>query len=164
MQEQLLTYFAAEKHESLVLVAVGIAAVALSFFLWRTDFKTMIYPLVAIGFIQLGVGGSVFLKTESQTATLTQQLRVEPERFQKEELARMRIVNSSFKIYKTIEILLLIAGIVLSYLSAQNMTLYPIAIGLIAQSAIMLVFDLFAEKRAYDYVAALERMLMWAPY
>ncbi len=123
----------------------------------------MVSPLIAIGIIQLIVGGSVYLRTDNQVKTLSAQMHAAPEQFQKGELARMKTVNDNFTIYKVIEIVLLAGGIVLSFAFANTMTWYSVAIGLIAQSSIMLVFDLFAEKRAHEYVAALERMLLWAP-
>jgi hypothetical protein len=164
MHDTLLSYFSAEKQESLLYILMGAASFIVSFFLWKTDYKTMAYPLIAIGIIQLIVGGSVFSRTDSQVKALTTQLQAAPEQFQSEELARMKIVMSNFKVYKLIEVMLLTVGIILSYACRQTMTWYSIAIGLIAQSAIMLVFDLFAEKRAYEYVGALERMLLWAPH
>lgn len=164
MHDTLLSYFSAEKQESLLFILIGAASFIVSFLLWKTDYKTMVYPLIAIGIIQLIVGGGVYSRTDSQVKALTTQLQAAPEQFQSEELARMKTVMSNFRVYKLIEVMLLTVGIILSYACRQTMTWYAIAIGLIAQSAIMLVFDLFAEKRAYEYVGALERMLLWAPH
>lgn len=166
MHENLVSYFAAEKQESLLFVIVAVAAFGVSLILWKNNsaYKAMSLPLVAIGVIQLIVGGSVYLRTGAQVQSLTIQLQSAPEQFQKDELARMKTVNAHVKLYKVIEIVLLAVGILLSYVLANNMTWYSIAIGLIAQSGIMLVFELFAEKRAHDYVGALERMLLWAPH
>lgn len=166
MHDHLLSYFVAEKQESVLFMLIAIASFIVSFFLWKnnSEYKTMAYPLIAIGVIQLMVGGSVYFRTDAHMHSLTMQLQSASEQFQNEELARMKTVMSNFKVHKLIEIMLLTGGIILSYAFWQNMTWYSIAIGLIAQSAIMLVFDLFAEKRAYEYVGALERMLLWAPH
>jgi hypothetical protein len=162
MHENLLSYFSAEKHEGLLFILMGVAAFSASLFVWKTEYKTMIYPLIVIGAIQVVVGATVYFRADAQVKSLTAQLQTAPDQFQKDEITRMKTVNANFKLYKVIEVVLLAIGIVLSYAFAQNMTWYSIAIGLIAQSSIMLVFDLFAEKRAHEYVAALERMLLLA--
>jgi hypothetical protein len=82
-----------------------------------------------------------------------------PVDFRTEELARMKKVNDSFKLYKAIEIVLLVIGIFMSYYFAESMTLYSVAIGLIAQSSLMLVADLFAERRAYEYIVRLQEFV-----
>jgi hypothetical protein len=164
MHEHLLAYFSAEKQESLLFIIIGVVAFIVSFVVWKTDYKTMAFPLIAIGIIQLIVGASVYFRTDAQVQSLTAQLQSAPDQFQKDELARMKTVNANFKLYKLIEVLLLAVGIILSYAFSQSMTWYSIAIGLIAQASIMLLFDLFAEKRAHEYAAALERMLLLAPH
>jgi len=97
MQDHLTKYFLAEKHESLLFMLIGLAAMVASIFLFK-------------------------------------------------------------KIYKIVEIVLLLAGIAMTFMFRQNQLVYAIAVGLIVQAAIMLVLDLFAEKRAADYVAQIQQM------
>ena len=97
MQDHRTKYFLAEKHESLLFMLIGLAAIAASIFL--------------------------------------------------------------FKIYKIIEIILLLAGIAMTFMFRQNQLVYAIALGLIMQAAIMLGLDLFAEKRATEYVKYLESLV-----
>ncbi|MEK7251171.1 MAG: hypothetical protein AAB209_12195, partial [Bacteroidota bacterium] len=54
---------------------------------------------------------------------------------------------------------LLVIGIFMSYYFAENITLYAVAIGLIVQSSLMLVADLFAERRAMQYVVRLQEFI-----
>lgn len=72
LQDQVVRYFTEEKVESAVFVLVGVAAIAVSVWLWRTgsSYRGMAYPLVAMALIQLVVGGTVFLRTEGQVAAL----------------------------------------------------------------------------------------------
>jgi len=62
MQEHLTKYFLAEKHESLLFMLVGLAAIVASIFLFKnnSEYKGMAYPLIAIALILLAViGGAI---------------------------------------------------------------------------------------------------------
>jgi hypothetical protein len=162
MTQHLLTYFAGEKLSAAVFMLIGAAALGFSSFLWKANspYKAMIIPLVAIGLIQLVVGGTVFFRTDSQVAALLEQLNTHPMDFRAEEMARMKKVLDSFALYKAVEILLLSAGIFMTFSFRQNLTLYAVAIGLIAQASILLVADLIAEYRADMYF---NRLLEFVP-
>lgn len=159
MQDHLTKYFLAEKHESLLFMLIGAAAIAAAIFLFKNDsaYKGLAYPLIAIALIQLVVGGSVYFRTDGQIKNLTEQFKNDPVAYKTDELARMQTVNNNFKIYKIIEIVLVLAGIALTLMFRQHQLLYAIAVGLMIQSSIMLVLDLFAEKRAEEYVKYIER-------
>jgi hypothetical protein len=162
MQEQLISYFTAEKQESLIFMVVGAGAIIVSILLWRNEssYKPMMYPLTAIALIQLVVGSSVYFRTDIQIALLSKQLRENPEQYRSEEIARMTIVNKNFVMYKYIELSLLSIGILLTLFVSRTNDWYAIAIGLIIQSALMLVADLFAERRAYEYVVSIKELLL----
>ena len=87
MQGALVRYFAAEKQESLLFVAAGAVALLAAALLLRGGgpYRAMAWPLLAVGVIQLAVGGSVFLRTESQVATLEARLAADPAGFRAEE-------------------------------------------------------------------------------
>jgi hypothetical protein len=157
MHAVLLRYFAAEKQESLLFVAAGVAALAISAFLLRGGgpYRGMILPLAAVALIQLGVGGSVYLRTDRQVAGLSAQLERVPAVYRSEETARMEKVLSGFRLYKTVEIALLAAGIGLALLFPRRDLPYSAGIGLVSQASLMLVLDLFAERRAREYLDAL---------
>lgn len=161
MQTQLVEYFLAEKHESLLFMLIGMTAIVASIFLLKNNsaYKGMAYPLIAIALIQLVVGGTVYFRTDGQIKSLTEQIETNPAVYKTAELARMQTVNDNFKIYKTIEIVLLLAGILMTFIFRQKQLLYAIAAGLIIQSSIMLVLDLFAEKRAEEYVAKIQQLI-----
>ncbi len=160
MQDAMARYFAAEKSESAFFIAAGLLAFGASaLYFWHdTVYRGIVFPLVGVGLIQLVVGGTVFFRTDSQVKSLSARLETAPAEFRNEELARMETVNQNFRIYKIIEIALLAAGIALA-LWKRNDLLYSAGIGLILQAGLMLVFDLFAERRAEIYVQAIERLL-----
>jgi len=153
-------YFAAEKSESVLFVAAGALAVAASIWLWAgaSAHRGMAFPLAAVALIQLAVGASVYLRTDGQVAALAAELERDPAAAAGRELARMERVNANFQIYKYVEIALLAGGIALSFAAGRRELWFGVACGLIAQASLMLLFDLFAERRAALYVEALRRL------
>ncbi len=160
MQAQLLRYFAEEKAESALFVLAGVLALAASLWLWRTGsgYRAMAFPLVAVALIHLGVGGSVYLRTDGQVAALTAQLTQAPAAFQAAELARMDVVMRNFTVYKLVELALLAAGIAMTYAFRHREALYAVGLGLVIQAGVTLVADLFAEKRGDTYLTALRSL------
>src|SRR5260221_8084042 len=126
VQGALQGYFAAEKGESLFFMGVGLAALVATALLWKTgsDYRGMGYPLVAIGLIQIAVGGGVFFRTDRQVTALTEKLRAAPAALEAEEVARMEPVMRNFRIYKTVEIATIAGGIALTFLFRDRAALY----------------------------------------
>jgi hypothetical protein len=148
------TYFTAEKQEAMLFMAVGVAALVVSFYLFKADstYKGMMYPLIVVAVIQLVVGSTVYFRTDRQVAALESLLKDDPAAYKAEELQRIETVMKNFRVYKNIEIILLAIGIVLTFALRKNNLWNSVGIGLIIQSSLMLILDLFAEKRAHDYV------------
>jgi hypothetical protein len=161
MREQLLRYFVAEKHESLIFMFLGLVAIFVGVWLLLTSgyysrFQGMAYPFIAVAFVQIIVGSTVYFRTDAQIASLTQQLVAAPAQYKADEIKRMDVVNKNFTMYKIAEIVLLIVGIAITLLwQHTHPTLYAVGLGLFVQSALMLAADLFAEDRAYTYLAAI---------
>jgi hypothetical protein len=158
VREQLSSYFFAEKWEGLAFVLVGIAAFALTAWLWRGAYRGMGVPLVLVGLIQLGVGGSVFLRSDRQEAALLEQLDRSPSELKALEVPRMEKVMANFRIYKVIELLVLALGVALTFAFSDRDFVYSAGIGCIAQGAFMLVLDLFAEHRGEAYLSAVRAL------
>ena len=157
MMKEMSTYFTAEKQESLLFVAVGLAAIGVAAWLWMNGhrLKSMAFPLIAIALIQIVVGGSVYLRTDAQLEGLTAQYQSAPAEFKEAETSRMTVVMGNFKIYKSIEMALLVVGIgLIAFLQRFDMAT-GIGAGLVLQSAFMLALDMFAEARGMDYLRAL---------
>lgn len=160
MIEKMAAYFAAEKQESLLFVAVGILAVAVAVWLWMNGhrLRSMAFPLLAIALIQLTVGGGVYFRTDAQVEALRRQASEAPAAFKTEEIARMETVMRNFTLYKWIEIALLAIGIGLIVFWQRQDVAAGVGAGLVLQSAFMLCLDLFAEARGEDYLAALRAL------
>ncbi len=160
MLAELVRYFAAEKQESLLFVAAGLAALVAAALLLRGSgpYRAMAWPLAAVAAIQLAVGGTVLLRTDRQVAGLEARLAANPAGFRDLEAARMERVMAGFRLYKAVEIALLAAGIALCLAFPRREGWYAAGIGLLVQAALMLVLDLFAEKRGRDYLDAVARL------
>jgi len=153
MMNNMSDYFVAEKQESVIFVVVGLLAIGFSLWLWMNGhrLKYMAYPLVVIALMQIVVGGTVYLRTDSQVSTLSAQLQVNPAAFKAEETARMETVMKNFSIYKSIEMLLLI----MAFFQRHDVTA-GIGVGLVLQAAFTLTLDIFAETRGADYLSVVQ--------
>lgn len=161
MHAALITYFSGEKRESLLFLMVGGAAIAVSVYFWATGNpqRAMGYPLVAVALIQLGVGWTVWSRTDRQVKDLHALLAKDPKAFVGAEIPRMEKVRTSFQLYKWIEILLLTAGAIGMLLWRDRPTVHAITLGLALQASLMLVFDLMAERRADAYVEQIRKLI-----
>lgn len=154
MEQHLLPYFAAEKQEAVLFMLVGVAAIAVAVMLLarRHRYRGMAYPLVGIALIQLTVGATVYFRTDEQVAALQAQYRQDPAAFKADETRRMETVVRNFDAYKVIEIALLVAGLAMALGLRRRELWHAVGVGLALQSALMLMLDLFAEKRADEYL------------
>ena len=161
MHAAVITYFSGEKRESLLFLAAGVLALGASLFLVRTGspLRGMAWPLTAVALIQLVVGGTVYARTDSQVRGLHAQLQGDPRAYAAAELPRMTTVRRSFMVYKAIEIALLAAGLAGIFLFRDRETLYAVCLGLALQAALMLAFDLAAERRADVYIDGIHALV-----
>lgn len=161
MHAAVISYFSGEKRESLLFLMAGGAAIAASVWLWMTASpqRAMAWPLVAVALIQLVVGWTVYFRTDRQARDLHTLLAKDPPAYASAEVPRMETVRKSFRIYKAIEIALLVAGLAGMFLLRDRPALYWASLGLALQAALMLVFDLFAERRADVYVEQIRRLI-----
>lgn len=156
-------YFIAEKQESLIFMAVGVAAMILAivfFFILKSSFfKGASIPLIAISLIQIMVGYSVYARSDEQRINMVYAYDMEPSRIKSEELSRMKTVNKKFIIYRYVEIALAVSGLFLLVLYRTNAEMsfwFGLGLTLCIQSLFMLGADYFAEKRAKEYTKAIE--------
>jgi hypothetical protein len=160
MINHMSSYFSAEKQESVIFLAVGLAAIGISVWLWMNGhrLKSMAYPLVAIALMQMVVGGSIYLRTDTQLSTLSAQLQANPAALKAEETTRMQTVMSNFSVYKAVEMVLLIVGVGMIAFLQRHDVAAGIGVGLVLQAAFTLTLDIFAEARGSDYLTALHAM------
>jgi hypothetical protein len=149
-------YFGAEKAESFLFVLVGLVAITLAVYFFaklkQPFYNGIAYPLIAIALIQITVGGSVYLRSSKDIARVNQMIQIDKTRIQTEEIPRMKIVMNNFVLYRWIEIVLVLIGLALLF-SFKSATMWKgVGLGLVIQSALMLLLDFFAESRGREYL------------
>lgn len=110
--DRLLTHFAAENHESMIFMIVGVCASNASAVLWRGDgnYHSLAYPLTSMALIQIAVGSALCFHTDRQVETLARPYPENCQHFRAAEISRMNKLNGSLRLYKYVEITLLPGG------------------------------------------------------
>ena len=160
----IVDYFKGEKQESFIFISAGLVAMVLAYYGFMVA-DDMVYfgaavPLAGIGLIELIVGGSIASKTDKQIKELLEIRESSPDTFKSDELTRMEASMKNFRIYRTIEQVLFITGLILMVLGLTDRIsryLAGVGIGLMLQSSVMLFLDLFAELRAKEYIRRLSK-------
>ena len=159
-------YFVAEKLESLVFIFIGVAAIIIALvglLIRKTQYwKGAAIPLIAIALIQVVVGYTVYARSDRQRTDIVYAFDMNPDKLENEELPRMHAVNRNFVIYRWVEILLFVAGLVLVFTcknDAGKQFWLGLGLALALQAAVMLIADFFAEQRALNYTGGLQAFL-----
>ena len=151
------TYFNAERAESLLFIAVGAIALAVSAWcllvLRKPLFNGMAITLSVVAVLQLIVGVTVYQRSPQDTARVQRMVQSAPQRIQSEEVPRMRVVMRNFKIYLGVEVVLLILGLIVFGLAAPGGVLRGAALGLALQAVFTAALDLVATRRGETYLA-----------
>lgn len=156
MRDAMRSYF--EQEKTAALIGMGGAVVAGGtggYLVTQGDLSKGIgYSLIGIGAIGLVVGGTVYLRTDSQLEKLEKQLETNPLDYKKFEGARMQRVVTQFTILKIAELSILAGGVTTAIVGAtQKADLTTgIGIGLGIDAVLLLLFDYFADARATTYL------------
>ena len=161
LRGELHRYLSEEKRGGLLLMAMGVPAMALGSGLLAQDRalgRGFAYPVLVVGALEL-LGGLVFYaRTDRQRARLSAGLTARPRETIRAEQARMRRINLQFSLLEALELTLLVGGVAMAAAGAgtRQETVLGVGLGLSVQSAALLTFDLFAARRALRYTHALE--------
>jgi hypothetical protein len=157
MVKDMTDYFVGEKQESMLFIVAALLALGLAVWLWTHGHRLrfMALPLVVVALMQLVVGVTIFARTDAQVANLSAQLASSPTEFKQTETERMQKVMANFKMYKTVELALLVVGTCLIAFFAKWDAATGMGIGLVVQAGFTLALDLFAEARGEAYLRAL---------
>ncbi|MGH8528309.1 MAG: hypothetical protein ACRETN_00485 [Nevskiales bacterium] len=160
MKEQLIAYFTGEKQGGVILIVAGILALAAAIALLtaRSSYRGMAPPLALLGLLELALGVLLLARVDARVAGLLDLLARAPVELVQAELARMEQVMRSFSLLKIVELLVFAGGVAATYLFRRSDFIFAAGIGCIAQAAFLLMFDLFAERRAAEYLEALRAM------
>lgn len=156
-------YFNAEKYESVFFVLVGLVAIVLATYFFvkvkQPFYLGMAYPLIAIALIQIIVGSTVYFRSPKDIARVNEIVQADRMKIQTDEIPRMEVVMKNFEVYRWVEIVLLIIGLIM-FFSFSPMTFWKgIGLGLFIQAGLMLLLDFFAESRGEIYLEYLRTLI-----
>jgi hypothetical protein len=162
MVKEMTEYFAGEKQESLLFIAVGLIAIGVAVWLWVNGHRLrfMAVPLITIALMQMVVGATIYLRTDAQLQSLVTQSQNAPAQFKQEEVGRMQTVMKNFNTFKIIEMILLVVGVCMIGFFQRFDVAAGIGVGLVLQAAFTLALDIFAEARGQDYLTAIKSLVV----
>jgi hypothetical protein len=155
-------YFNAEKAESLLFMAIGIAGIVtalLFFFILKTSFhKGAAIPLLAVGSLLGVVGYTVYKRSDDDRKRNVYAYDMNPAELRDKELPRMKTVMKNFVIYRYTELFLLLVGTGLYIYfirDFQHDFWRGFGLALAVMALLALTADYFAEKRGKAYMKGL---------
>ncbi len=157
--DQMHTYFRGEKTEALCFILpVGLALLALAVtaikaepggFAWGVAIPCALFGLI---FTATGIG--VGFRTAGQVADIEQRFQDDPAALARSELDRIEKVNRNFRLTYIVFGVLTAVGLAIHYLAGPNLG-RGLGAAIMLVSAIGLLVDGFAERRAEPYTAVL---------
>ena len=153
-------YFAGEKAEAFWILLAGLAALAGALALWfwaREPFaRGLALTLVVVAALGIGVGGTVYFRSDAQARQLIELHAANPDRFAAEEGPRIAQVVQSFAWYRYGYLAATLLALVLVF-GFGRASHHGVAVGLLLLAALGFTIDFYAEHRAIDYQQALVR-------
>ena len=155
----LRTYFDGEKSEAALILLAGVLALVAALWLWfsvREPFARGLAAALLLGAaLGLGVGGTVYFRTDGQVRQLLELEQRDPARFAAEEGSRIRQVVRSFGQYRVGYAVAAVLALVFVFVVGRPLY-HGLAVGLLILAALGLTIDFYAERRAVAYQYALE--------
>ena len=162
-KEAIEKYFLAEKAESWIFMAIGIAGIVMGiiavFFLRTSFYKGLAIPLVLVGLLLGIVGFTVCKRSDEDRKRNVYALGINPGELKQKELPRMEVVMKNLVLYRYVEIALALLGIaLLFYFNSKEAQLFWKGLGmaLAIMALLALTADYFAEKRGNIYLIQLK--------
>ncbi len=159
-------YFTAEKQESLLFLAIGIAGIILAVVFWfvvkSPAYKGAAVPLILVGLLLGVVGYTVYMRSDSDRIRNVYAYDLNPTELKEKEIPRMQAVMKNFIIYRYTEIGLAVIGFFLFFYFRNNSMQQfwgGFGIGLFCMALLALGADYFAEKRGHIYLNGLEEFV-----
>lgn len=159
-------YFNAEKAESGVFMAIGIAgiiaAIIFIFILKENFYKGAAIPLFGVGLLMGIVGYTIYKRSDSDRMRNVYAYDMNPSELKEKELSRIKTVMKNFVIYRYTEIFLFLFGAGLYIYFIRDFTKdfwRGFGLALAVMSLLTLAADFFAEKRGKIYLKGIETFI-----
>jgi hypothetical protein len=152
IREAITAYFHGEKMAGAMVVPIGLAFAACGawVFLRGAEWRTTAWPLWVGALVQIGIGVVLYLRSDGQAQALLDHA----DRLGAETQRLVGVVRT-FTILKVVWCVLIAASAAAPYL-IHKAWVRPVAVGIIANAALVLLFDIVADARARVYLTALE--------
>ena len=164
-ERHLFQYFKAEKTNAIYMMGIGMVSILSSIFftlIWSGLFwKGLALSLSLIGLMQLCLGFIFFLRNGSQVEKLKGALAYTPQKVILEESLRMKKLSKNLTILRNLETGFVFIGMILCFLWMSNFLgefSFGTGVGLIIQSALLLVIHILGEWRADIYAHHLHQV------
>jgi len=157
MHDALTVYFDGEKYAGLLLAgvaAVGLLA-AVSIFRARMDLRSFAVTLAVLALAQIALGVGLYLRTGPQVSGLVEQFNADPAAFRSAEGTRMARVQRNFVIIEYVEAAIIVVCVFVAVTQKHRPVLAGVGLGLLIHGAVLLAFDVIAERRGSAYLAAI---------
>lgn len=152
-------YFAGEKTEASWILVAGAASLVAALVLWfvaREPFaRGLAMALLIMAGLGLGVGGTVYFRSDEQSRQLIELQRTNPSQFAAEEGPRIHRVVNSFAQYRIAYAVAVLLALFFVFVMGRP-SQHGFAVGLLLLAALGLTIDFFAERRAEQYQQALQ--------
>ncbi len=152
-------YFAGEKAEAFWILVAGVASLVAVIVLWfvaREPFaRGLAMALLIMAGFGLGVGGTVYFRSDAQAQQLIEQQRTSPAQFTADEGPRIRQVVQSFARYRLGYAAAVLLALFFVFVMGKP-SQHGFAVGLLLLAALGLAIDFFAGRRADQYLQALQ--------
>jgi len=156
-------YFLAEKNESLAFIIIGTAAIICSFYFWlainQRFFNGLAWPLLFVAFIQLSVGSYIYYRTPQDLDRVMTFASTNPKNLKNVEIPRMEKVVQKFKLYKYIELGLIVLGLIVFFIGSAGSFWKGFGMGMVFQGGLMLLADYIASTRGQVYLDFLKNFV-----
>ena len=158
MHDAMTIYFNGEKSAGLFLAAIGIVVIvgATLLFRARADYRSFAITLGLVALVEVAIGAGLYLKTDSQVSRLRAHLDSNAATLYADEGARMTRVQRNFVVIEYVEVALIVVAALVAVAQKGSHTVAGIALGLLINAALLLAFDLLAERRGAVYLAVIE--------
>ncbi len=159
-------YFNAERSESWVFMAIGIAgilaAIVFFFFIKTNLYKGAAIPFLVIGLLLGAVGFTIYKRSDADRMRNVYAYDMNPSELKEKEIPRMQTVIKNFIVYRWVEIILFLTGAALYIYFIRDIRHdfwrgFGLALALMAFLA--LTADYFAERRGHVYLNGLKSFI-----
>jgi hypothetical protein len=149
-------YFQGEKTAGAAVLPIGVlfAAIGIWLFLRPDRHRVAAWPLWLGALAMFVVGAALLLRSDAQARAMIERLDAPSLAAEIDRLAR---VVTTFTLLKLLWCALIVAAVAAPYWIDRSWV-RPVGIGIVADAALFLLFDLVADGRARVYLDALRRV------